>query len=411
MNGPGASALAMSRPHAGSAPEPSLFIPPYVLAPGATATLPGLLARLTPPDLRSRRGRIVLLHGGHLIGRPGWSAISAALAGFDHHTLVHVGVPTPDSVAELSGRLIDHRVDVVVAVGGGAVLDAAKAAAVLAAEPVRPAPATVLGACDKPHDQAVPIRVVAVPTTPGTGAEVTPFATVWDHAEGRKLSLAGQAVRPAAAILDPGLLAGLPLRVLAGGALDSIAQGAESAWSCRATELSTELGLRAVREAGGCLDRLRARRTDPEVLLRLQRAGHLSGQAMAEAQTTSVHAVSYPLTLRHGLAHGHACGVVFGRLADFNCGVTAKDCADSRGVARVRDVLDRIAAALDCGPGGLTARLDRFLTEVGLRPLDELGIDPAAVAAEAESYPRCHDNPRRFDERLADLLADRAGGP
>jgi alcohol dehydrogenase class IV len=319
-------------------------------------------------------------------------------------------MPTPASVAELSQRLIEDRVDVVVAVGGGAVMDAAKAAAALAAGEIRPDAKDVLSSCAVRMNRAPRALVVAVPTTPGTGAEVTPFATVWDYEGGRKLSVCGPAVRPAAAVLDPELLGGLPVRVLVGAALDSIAQGAEAAWSRRATQRSTELGMKAVSAVGNGLAELAAGTLISVRLLELQWAGHLSGQALSLTPTTSVHAVSYALTLRHGLAHGHACGVAFGRIADFNAGVTAADCAHPWGAARTRRVLGDVAAALGFAPYTMAAQLDRLLVQAGMECLDDLRIDPVAVAAEAEAYPRCHDNPRRFDGRLADLLAPRTAG-
>ena len=410
MNGLGDSAVVLgSPPRLRTDVGRPIASQPYAATYGAVRALPGLLERLAPPDPR-RRPRVLLLHSGHLAERPGGAAVAASAA-VDHHTVLHRGVPTPDSVAELANRLAEDEVDLVVAVGGGSLLDAGKAAAVLAAEPGDADASRVVAACAETHDHAVKVRVVAVPSTPGTGAEVTPFSTIWDQGEGRKLSLAGRAVRPAAAILDPSLVVGLPLPVLAGGALDSVAQGTEAAWSRLGNERSTLLGLRAVREAAGCLDQLSTRRDDRDVLLRLQRAGHLSGQAIAETPTTSVHAVSYVLTLRHGLAHGHACGTVLGRVADFNAGVTDDDCTDVRGAARVRHVLHQVAAALGCAAGGIAGRLDRFLDEVELERLDALAIDPAVVAAEAETYPRCHDNPRRFDGRLADVLDGLAGRP
>jgi len=330
--------------------------------------------------------------------------VPRALRGCDYQTYFHRNIPTPASVAELANSLRADRAEVVVAVGGGAVIDAAKAAAVLSARAELDADA-VSAACDERHDGRTGTIVVAVPTTAGTGAEVTPFATIWDIAAGRKLSLTGSSLVPYAAVLDPSLVQGLPLTVLAGGVLDTIAQGAEAAWSARATSRSTFLGLRAAQAAGARLDRIARTALADTDLGALQMAAYVSGQAIALANTTACHAISYPLTLRYGLPHGHACGLTFGRLLDFNQRVTASNCTDRRGAPRVRKTLRRITEALGCTQGGAALHLDRFLADVGLERLSDLDIDYPRIADDAGRYPRCHDNPVRFDGELADLLA------
>lgn len=368
----------------------------------STIACPGAFARLTEL-IPAGTSRLALVHGGHLDDRVWAAQVWHTLRELDHTVHMHRGPPTPTSVAALARDLHTDGIEVIVAIGGGAVLDAAKAAGALLDRADLDSD-SVRAACAQPLDAALPRRVIAVPTSAGTGAEVTPFATIWDYDSGRKLSLTGLACVPRAAVLDPCLLDRLPVPMLAGGALDTIAQGAEAAWSTHSTERSKELGLRAVRSATALLDRIAAGQLDLDDLMALQLAGHWSGQAIALANTTACHALSYPLTLRYGIAHGHACGLTFGRLADFNAGVTARDCADPRGADTVRQTLRLIADALSSEPGAIAARLDRFLGEVGLARLAELDIDWATVAADAMSYPRSHNNARRFGGRLTEIL-------
>jgi alcohol dehydrogenase class IV len=298
---------------------------------------------------------------------------------------------------------------VVVAIGGGSVLDAAKAATRLMGTAGLDADA-VVAACEGELEPApAAARMVAVPTTPGTGAEVTPFATVWDTDHGRKLSLSGDGVAPAACILDPNLLRGLRAAQLCGSLLDTLCQGAEAAWSTRATAESTSYGLAAVALVGPMLDRLDPHRPSGSELFTLQMAGHLSGHAIAAAPTSSCHALSYPLTLRAGLAHGHACGVTFGRMLRYNAAVDETDCADPRGVQRVRAVIGRIAAALGAqDPAEVDDRVESFLRRHGLATLDEVPVAPDVLADEALRYPRSRDNPRTLTvARLTRQLAQR----
>ncbi|WP_033213686.1 iron-containing alcohol dehydrogenase [Kitasatospora phosalacinea] len=375
--------------------------------PGAVAAVAAAVADL--PARRGRRPRGVLVVGGGFASRDWAPGVRAALRPAGLAVLVHRGTTTPRSVAELAAGLRAERAEVVVALGGGSVLDAAKAAAVLAAHE-RPDADLVVARCLGRTPATGPgIPVIAVPTTAGTGAEATPFATVWDLARGRKLSLAGSGVRPLAAVLDPDLLAGLDRNALAAGVLDTLCQAVEAAWSIRSGPESTAWGLRALGQAAPALDRAAAGTPGAAERLALQRAGHASGQAIALAQTSSCHAVSYALTLRLGLSHGHACGVALGPLLRHNAAVTEADCADPRGTAHVRRLIADLAAPLGGSPAEAAARVEGFLAGSGLARLDELPVSAEEVAADALSYPRCHDNPRRLShDSLSRLLADRS---
>ena len=251
-----------------------------------------------------------------------------------------------------------------------------------------------------------------MPSTAGSGAEVTPNATIWDRRHGRKLSLRGAAVRPASVILDPDLLLDLPGLYLVSGALDSLCQGAEAAWSIRSTPESVSRGLAAVALAADALARLPRVQADalqaPALADRLifQIAGHLSGLAIAKTPTSSCHAISYPLTLCHRVPHGLACGMNIGRLLRYNATVDDATIADRRGVEYVRVIMTRIAGAMRmASPESAADWLDSMFSAFGLEDLTAIKVSPAKVAADALSYDRCHDNPRRVDlESLTVLL-------
>jgi alcohol dehydrogenase class IV len=276
----------------------------------------------------------------------------------------------------------------IVAAGGGTVLDAAKVASLR------------LGG-------ERPLPVVAVPTTPGTGAELTPFATVWDRRAGRKHSVAARGLAPVAAVVDPELTLTLARSELASVALDALCLGVEAAWSTNSTRASTAYGLSAIALVARWYERALADAADARARALLSLAGIRSGRAIAISQTTVCHALSYPLTLRYGLRHGHACAVVLGRVLAYNGGVTDADCRDRRGVAHVRRALPRILTALGAGSADAARRrIDGFLTFGGLPVYDELGVDSPEVAREALTYSRAANNPRALDaRRLAGILA------
>jgi alcohol dehydrogenase class IV len=400
--------LTYRSPDYGAVPQaPSGAGPGSALAgAGAIAALNEVVERVTGrpvPMLRT-----VLVVGKHFGSRPWATRIVAATETLAPAMHIHTGRTTPASVALLAGRLRALGADVVVAVGGGSVLDLAKAGASMAGSD-RCATGAVVAACERTAPLS-PVRVVAVPTTPGSGAEMTPFATVWDVDRRRKLSLSGPGVAPSASVLDPDLLASLTPAGLLSCVLDTVCQGAEAAWSARATHTSTAAGLAAIELAAPVLARVGQPLTVVDRLT-LQLAGNAGGRAIAAANTTSCHAISYPLTLRLGLAHGHACAVSFGRMLRYNAETVAADCVDPRGPQRVHEVIARIACALGA-PDAPTAAAwtEALLERHGLTRFDDLPIDHHAVATDALRYPRCHDNPRRLDPALLTRLLGRPDG-
>ena len=363
-----------------------------LIGPGSSAAIPDVVRRCVGT---SRRLRTAVVVSGGFDTRPWSASIRQAVCGLAPEWFSQHGTLRPAGVAALARQLRECRADAVVAVGGGSVLDAAKAAAALSGVTDVEAQ-TVIAACTGDFQPpSARTRLVAVPTTPGTGAEVTPFATIWQPERNRKLSLSGQELVPAGAILDPDLLRSLSATQLCAGVLDTLCQGAEAAWSIRATAESTSYGLAAVALVGSMLEPLDPEQPGDAALLTLQLAGNLSGHAIALAPTSSCHALSYPLTLRAGLAHGYACGVTFGRMLRYNADVKEADCADPRGAARVRDVVDRIVAALGAAdPADAEKRVDAFLGRNMLATLDEIPYRPDLLAREALAYPRSADNPR-----------------
>jgi alcohol dehydrogenase class IV len=382
------------------------------VGPGSVRLLPELAAAVAG----SGRTRAAVVISGGFERRSWHQAMQTCLAPLDCGEFVQHGQTTPESVLRLAWQLRAAAAQLVIAIGGGTIMDTAKAAAALAPRPNLTMAAVLTACADDAERVAAAVPVLAIPTTVGTGAEVTPNATVWDRRHGRKLSLRGPGVAPRAAILDPELLADLPVRQLVYGALDSICQGAEAAWSVRSTPQSASCGLAAVAMAATALSRLSAGRGNaPPRLsladrLELALAGNLSGQAIAETPTSSCHAVSYPLTLRHDIPHGLACGLSLGRLLRYNAGVSPTTVADPRGSDHVRTVLGEIAAAIGVpSPELAEPWLAAILARFGLPQLADVLIDPDAIATDALSYPRCSDNPRHLNQRgLARLLAEPA---
>jgi len=187
--------------------------------------------------------------------------------------------------------------DGIISIGGGSCMDTAKAvkARMYATDgtALRESRLEGDGAC--PH--------IAIPATAGTGSEATQTAVV--YVDGTKLSLSHPFLRPEGTVLDASLLDSLPEYHKKSCALDALAQGIESYWSRGSNEDSRVHAYLAII---GVLDNLKAYLAgDPHAAEEMLDASFQSGKAIQITRTTAAHAMSYMLTKRLGLAHGHAC--------------------------------------------------------------------------------------------------------
>jgi alcohol dehydrogenase len=194
--------------------------------------------------------------------------------------------------------------EVIVALGGGSMIDAAK---VLAAsggdfETVR---RHLLQKA--PLDTSAIVPIIAVPTTAGTGSEVTSWATVWDSANGSKYSLANPKLYPEAAVLDPALTAGAPRGLTLATGLDALSHALESIWNVNGNPVSANYAVEAAREIIDTMPRLLERLDDMALRTRQARASLLAGLAFSNTRTALAHNISYDITLKSGTIHGIAC--------------------------------------------------------------------------------------------------------
>jgi alcohol dehydrogenase len=196
--------------------------------------------------------------------------------------------------------------DAILAIGGGSVLDFAKVLSVLM--PVR-GKLTIHEVCDDASalDDSVEIPTFLVPTTCGTGSEITPFATLWDSVSQSKKSLSHEKLLPSLVIGDPDLILKLPNDVICTTALDALSQNLESLWNVNADEKSRSIATQGLRYSVEGLERYASAGITPATANLLLRASLYSGAAIAKTRTAICHAISYPLTARYGVPHGIAC--------------------------------------------------------------------------------------------------------
>lgn len=217
------------------------------------------------------------------------------------------------------------RPDVILALGGGSVIDSAKVFAAAAGEFDRvwrylTTPSAGL--------DVTPIPLIAVPTTAGTGSEVTSWATVWDSSGGKKYSLAHAGLYPTHAVVDPELMLGKPRRLTISTGLDALSHAMESLWNVNANPVSAQYAVSAAREIVAVLPALSDDLGNLALRTRMAKAALFAGLAFSNTKTAIAHSLSYPITLRHGVQHGIACSFTLPMIVRSMAGVGGL-CQDS----------------------------------------------------------------------------------
>ena len=230
----------------------------------------------------------------------------------DHDWKVLAVAPEP-TIGGLDENLADLRkkessFDAVVAMGGGSALDSGKALSLaLNTDNKHPFHEWLLEGKD--YSSLLPIQLYCLPTTAGTGSEVTPFATIWDKKNFKKYSLESKNLFPFASFVDPELTMSLPEKVTLYSALDALSHSLETLWNKTATPISTNYALKAIDILIDAFDQPITQDMCVERREKFQTAALLAGLAISQNHTSIAHAISYPLTAHYGVPHGLACSV------------------------------------------------------------------------------------------------------
>ena len=315
--------------------------------------------------------------------------------------------PTPhaplvaDAVAAVAAAR-DFAADVVIAIGGGAALDLGKAVAGLMREPGAPLDHLEVVGKGLPLTQDPP-PLIAIPTTAGTGAEVTRNAVLGAPEHRRKVSLRDARLLPKAALVDPDLLRGLPHGVALASGLDAIVQVIEPYVSRFANPLTDALCRDAIPRGLTALPRLLADGADAGARADMAFTSLCGGLALANARLGAVHGLAGVIGGRSTMAHGAICGRLAPGVLAATEAALPQGCAPQ---ARFAEVRRWIAAALGGDAPDAFATLRRFIDAEGLPPLDLATQAVEEVAAEAMKSSSMQGAPvTPAPQRLAALLA------
>lgn len=249
--------------------------------------------------------------------------------------------PTVENVDECAALLREKKCTFIVALGGGSSLDCAKAAASCAV--------TKYSICDfhngsrkftKDH-----LPLIAIPTTSGTGSEVTPVAVLSDVARGVKAPIAHDNFFPDLAIIDPSLTLTVPQKVTASTGLDVLAHALEGFWSKNHQPICDAMALHAAKLTFEYLPKAYENGEDIEAREKMSEASVIAGLAFGLPKTAASHACSFPLTNLYHIPHGEACALTLDYFTRLNATVDdgrlhlfAKDV----GFSDANDMADRI---------------------------------------------------------------------
>jgi alcohol dehydrogenase len=306
----------------------------------------------------------------------------------------------PDTRMVQAGSAVaaDHRVDSIVALGGGSSLDAAKGINFLVTQGGAMREYRGFGKAVHPM-----LPAIGIPTTAGTGSEAQSYAIISDADTHEKMACGDPKAAFRVAILDPELTLSMPERVTAVAGIDALSHAIESAVTTRRNALSSMYSREAWRLLASNFERVMASPSDRGARAAMVLGAHLAGTAIELSMLGAAHACANPLTARFGTTHGVAVSLMLPHVVRWNGEVAGELYAD----------LLRPAAQAGGGAAETLAReIERLAAAAGLpRDLQALGVTADAfpqLAQEASTQMTGRFNPRPLDAAAARELYARA---
>jgi len=250
-----------------------------------------------------------------------------------HAHLLVIPDAEPESRAVLEGveKLNFYNADQIIALGGGSVIDAAKIMKLKYQSPdadLEQLAAPFLDlrkrVVDFPINKIKQARLIAIPTTSGTGSEVTPFAVLTDKDRGRKITLADYSLTPDVAIVDPQFVMSMPKGLTADTGIDCLTHALEAVVSNYASPYTDANAMQAIRMVFKYLPIAYEDPKNEEARCMMHNAACISAMAFANASVGVNHALAHAFGARFGVAHGRANALMLPHVIAYNAGVPTK---------------------------------------------------------------------------------------
>lgn len=263
-----------------------------------------------------------------------------------------------EKLGEMAAKI---NADMMIGIGGGSALDTAKTLSVLAVNriPVEDLYKNVF--------ENKPLPVITIPTTCGSGSEVTPFSVLSIKSQNIKKSFGNETIMsPVYAFLDASYIETLPEQITADSAIDALSHGIEGFIRSGATWISDMLGFTIFKHFANCRNALQTGNYTFGIREELLFNATLSGLMINQARTLAVHAMGYALTLNRGLSHGCACGVLLGAFMEYiypECSAKADEMYNSLGIKNTEQFSQMIDGILKYNESYTIEELKRYTEE------------------------------------------------
>ena len=276
----------------------------------------GSLKRL-PEIAKKAGGKHALVISGKVLNKMGLvdKCIEyMKVAGYEADAFIETEAnPSVDTVNKAADLYKKCGADMIVAFGGGSPMDVAKAVGVIVKYGGE---ITDYEGGGKVPGPIVPL--IAIPTTAGTGSEVTAFSVITDHSRNYKLTVISYEILPKYAILDPELITTAPASVAAACGIDAMIHALEAYISTAASPFSDAMSEKALELIGGNIRRYVANRKDEEAASAMMAGSLFAGIAFSFARLGNVHALSHPVSAYFNVAHGVANVILLPYILDYN---------------------------------------------------------------------------------------------
>jgi alcohol dehydrogenase class IV len=376
-----------------------------------------------PGDIRFGAGRVsevpraladlgasrVLVVTGRTTSRA--DGIRAALNAADMSSMVF-GVATEPSIERVRAAVdlvLETGCDAVLGFGGGSALDVAKAVAVLAASGTDPMDHLEVIGAGRPIERPG-LPCVAVPTTAGTGSEVTRNSVL--SGGGVKASLRSPLLLPKLVVVDPDLLVGVPKQTIAASGMDALSQLIEPLLSQRANPFTDALARDGIRRSARSLRRAyQEGMEDPGVREDLAIGSLFSGMCLANSGLGAVHGLAAAVGARLSAPHGAVCAAVLAAAMDVNLRALRGRAPDHSALQRIAELASLLTGRPEASPEDAIAWLAELAAAMSIPGLASYGLNQDAIAtvvAAAQKASSMRGNPIELSDQEVTQIVTRS---
>lgn len=310
--------------------------------------------------------------------------------------------PSTDTVEKAAEGYKSCGADMIVAFGGGSPLDVAKAVGILVKYGGK---ITDYEGSGKVPGPIVPL--IAIPTTAGTGSEVTAFSVITDHSRNYKLTVFSYEILPKYAILDPELIMTAPASVAAACGIDAMIHALEAYISTAASPFSEAMSEKALELIGGAIRRYTANRRDEEAAAAMMAGSLFAGIAFSWARLGNVHAMSHPVSAYFNVPHGIANAILLPTVLEYN------KLADNGKYETIYNYISRVPVVKgEFLPDMLIEEIIDLNRQLGIPvSLSEVGVTEEKIPLMSKDAMKSGNiavNPRNSTQRDIELLYKKA---